>query len=340
MNKRMIHLAGLTLAALIAVGPAFAQEQVEVKKRVTSDRSERPEKPERPERPEKSSHVERFEVRSDDDGPLALARSAAGETERTVKQIFGGQGPDRTTIVSSSMTDEKTLATLDEDMNIMARILDKAINHDDDDSAGDHKAMGIQLWALGGSNRGSRNLYIDGHGAIFIVNVNTLLIPPAEKAKPEEKKESSSTSWEEARRELYGRDDGGKRFSRQIVPDRPYDAERVESLKKNVAEALKNASNIRGLGDHEFVTVVLQGSGGGFRAVSSNRNDKNPEFFAYALSGQGGGGRSVMTIRAKKSDIDAFAKGKIEVDDFRKKLTITTYQTASGGDGARMKVGF
>lgn len=32
-----------------------------------------------------------------------------------------------------------------------------------------------------------------------------------------------------------------------------------------------------------------------------------------------------MTIRARKSDIDAFAKGKINLDEFRKKAVITIY---------------
>jgi len=32
-----------------------------------------------------------------------------------------------------------------------------------------------------------------------------------------------------------------------------------------------------------------------------------------------------MTIRVKKSDIDSFAKGKLTLDDFRKKASIVIY---------------
>ena len=42
---------------------------------------------------------------------------------------------------------------------------------------------------------------------------------------------------------------------------------------------------------------------------------------------------TIMTIRVKKSDADAFAKGKMNLEDFRKKARITTYAGGFGGDG-------
>jgi hypothetical protein len=39
----------------------------------------------------------------------------------------------------------------------------------------------------------------------------------------------------------------------------------------------------------------------------------------------GGSAESVLTIRVKKSDIDAFAKGKSNLDDFRKRATVLIY---------------
>ena len=47
---------------------------------------------------------------------------------------------------------------------------------------------------------------------------------------------------------------------------------------------------------------------------------------------QSGGPRvSIMTLRVKKSDVDAFAKGNLDLDAFRKKVAITTYAGNSGG---------
>ena len=42
---------------------------------------------------------------------------------------------------------------------------------------------------------------------------------------------------------------------------------------------------------------------------------------------------TILTIRVKKSDADAFAKGKLDIDDFRKKATVTTYAGDSSGWG-------
>jgi hypothetical protein len=259
--------------------------------------------------------------------------------------MFGSSdSQDRPLIISSSSPDEKSLATLDEDINIMARVLNKSIDRGggDDDRKG---PMGIHLWAIGQGNRAARNFYLDGYGAVFILNVNMPLLAPPSKPQAEEKKDQTSSSWEEARNELYGREDhndykrgGDKR------PGVPFDASRVDALKKDLTEALKNATHIRGLKDNENVTVVVQGPGSDqqvqrARSVGPKKAEVREDVFAYAFSVPGGGARSVMTLRAKKSDIDAFAKGKTELDDFRKKVSIAVYQTpgpaAGGGAEAR-----
>ena len=51
-----------------------------------------------------------------------------------------------------------------------------------------------------------------------------------------------------------------------------------------------------------------------------------------ARSGQTRG--TVMTIRVKKSDADAFAKGNLTLDEFRKKARISNYAADIGGAGA------
>lgn len=323
MKKHTIQLAGLALAATLYTLPTFAQ------------------KPGPPSTPPPPKHVEHVEIEThDEDGPFAIARAGIGDVERNVRRIFAGpgEGGDRPLIISSSTPDEKSLASLDEDLNIMARVLDKSADSGSRDE--DRKAMGIHLWATGSGNR-ARNLYIEGHGAIFILNVPFPLLAPPTKPQVEEKKEAASSTWEEARNELYGREDdrpGTKRKSGDKRPPVPYDAGRVEDLKKDLSEALKNATHIRGLKDNETVTVVVQGAGSGSvqRArIAGPKGDAETDVFAFAFApGSGGGPRSVMTLRAKKSDIDAFAKGKTELDEFRKKVSIATYQ-APAADGMR-----
>ena len=40
---------------------------------------------------------------------------------------------------------------------------------------------------------------------------------------------------------------------------------------------------------------------------------------------------TIMTIRVKKSDVDAFAQGKLSADEFRTKAAITAYAGDTGG---------
>ena len=61
----------------------------------------------------------------------------------------------------------------------------------------------------------------------------------------------------------------------------------------------------------------------------------------YAVAGNVGlvdqltlpGHKSVLTVRASKSDIDAYAKGTLTAEDFAKHALITTYTSGSGGAG-------
>lgn len=329
MKRHLIYLAGLTLAATISTLPIIAQGPPRGQGPDFAGALGNPPPP----------RVARTEisVNDDDEGALALAR-AAGDASTVVRNIFtGGEFPDRPLIVtSSSSPDEKSIASLDEDLNIMARILNKSVDRDGDDDR--KRAMGIHLWATGQPGaRGARNLYVEGYGAIFILNVPMPLQPPPARPQVDEKKESTSSSWEEARNELYGREEHGGDYKVRSDkrPAPPYDAERVEALKKDLCESLKNATHIRGLKDNEHVTIVVQGPGSE-RRVQRSRNvgvrktEVTEDVFAFALPVPGGGPRSVMTLRAKKSDIDAFAKGKTELDDFRKKVSIAVYQTPSG----------
>jgi hypothetical protein len=316
MKTHLIPLAGLTLAAALYTSPVTAQAPP--RGAVTAAAAT----------PPPPGHLSRTEVELSDDA-FALARAGGGDAATTVRRIFaGGESPDRPLIISSSSLDEKSLEALDEDLNIMARVLDKSVDHGGDDRKG---AMGIHLWALGqGGNRGARNLYLDGYGAVFILNVNMpLLAPPSKPQAAEEKKEATSSTWEEARNELYGRDDDHRDFKREKSAV-PFDAERVDDLKKDLAEALKNATHIRGLKDNEHVTIVVQGTGSERlmrRRNIGKKGEVGEDVFAFAFPAPGAGPRSVMTLRAKKSDIDAFAKGKTELDDFRKKIAVAVYQT-------------
>src|SRR5262249_18201559 len=123
----------------------------------------------------------------------------------------------------------------------------------------EHKAMGINVY-FSSVGKPVRSMFLDGYGALFMVNVGFPLLPPA--SKPETAKEENSTdsAWQEAERELYG---CGPEFKTFGAATEPYDDEKVDKLKDALLEALKNASNIRNLKPDDSITVCVFGSAAG-----------------------------------------------------------------------------
>lgn len=270
----------------------------------------------------------------------------------------GGSRSTRTLVIPQGDFSPEKLADAEEDLNVMALILEKAVEQRSDDK----KAMGIDI--LTGSSSGMKNLLIEGHGAIFFLKTRIALLPPPTPKKEEAKtKESTTTSeWDEAREQLYGPSDIEKHVHnafRQATmsfnSSEEYDKDKVQRLKDSLTDALKSASNIRNLKGDQTVTVVVTtsspslyvhevrnvieetrrgGSGGSGGSGSSGRSGGE--------GGRGGGNRvyvgksspedhietrsgSRLLIQAKKSDIDSYAKGKLTSDAFRDKAKIQIY---------------
>ena len=197
------------------------------------------------------------------------------------------------------------------------------------------KAMGIDVWFASGSNP-FRSMYLDGYGALFMLKVGFPLLSPPKGETRKEKTETSST-WDEARQEMYGHPSGNKIMS---SPVEDYDPEKVNSLKDALLEALKNASNIRDLKADDSVTLcVFGGASGPGKAQSIIKRGSGAAELQNRLwvVGDRGGMQArstIMTIRVKKSDVDAFAKGKLDLDEFRKKAKVSTYMgNAEAGSG-------
>lgn len=305
MKKQIVLIAGTALLAVVT-NVGFAQLQ----------RVEVPETPEPPEPPEAAAIAMAHDVVS---GMLGSSGGTAG----------------RTLIIPKDAGDSKELADMEEDLNVMARILEKAASGRE---ARNRQAMGI--WIHGGwaNSAMPKNLCIEGYGALFFLNVNFPLLPPAARRTEAESKDDTSTEWEEARRELYRAPGSGfEPFELELkgIPGfsgqaEEYDSERVEELKRNLIGALKNAAHIRKLKSDEVVTVVISGRGPGGdaklarRVVGAKRaSPGGPVAITKAAGGEGQGTK--LILRARKADIDAFQKDKLSLDEFRKKVTAITY---------------
>jgi len=270
----------------------------------------------------------------------------------------------RTLVIPKEAAEPKDLPQFEEDLNIMARILRKAAGGAAEKS---RSAMGIFIRNHPfGEGAAPQNLYLEGYGALFFLDVNyPLVAPPARKAETGTKEQTSS-EWEEARRELYNQAAvpllGDLAIQSSLMLSGPaaeqYDADKVERLKNDLLSALKNAAHIRHLKAEETVTVLVAGRGGkgesrlvlrppgaygggmgggttggnimgGGGGMGSHFTGGNIMGVSGSLPGvrgvtraSAGGQAGRLILRARKSDIDAFQKEKLSLEDFRKKVTV------------------
>jgi hypothetical protein len=233
---------------------------------------------------------------------------------------------NQTLVLSRDLNDAKTQTDTEEDLKVMAHILQKASRSPEERSAG---TWGITFRSPFGSSPALRNLYLEGYGAVFFLSVNYSLTPPAARAEDAaEPKSDRDSEWENARREIteprggrveYGSGGGGggsRSLSAAPNPEPPYDPERVETLQKNLAQALKNATHIRALQKDESITIVVSAHNpSGMKPTRTVRRGSDAPATAPRPPR--------LTMRAKKSDIEAFQKDKMTLDEFRKKLTVS-----------------
>ena len=151
---------------------------------------------------------------------------------------------------------------------------------------------------LRSESRNTKAMYIEGYGAFFYMNVPFELIgPPQEAGKAGEvPREAADEAWRQAEQQLYGPTDASK----DADSGRKYDPQVVEKFKSKLIETLKQAANIRCLKPDELAVVAVRDS-------------------------RWTGAPPIMTFRAKKSDVDAWAKGDLAFEQFREKLLILTY---------------
>src|ERR1051325_11448051 len=126
-------------------------------------------------------------------------KGPASTVDRLARIVAPGRAEmGRALIIPKDDADAKNVGDLEEDLGVMAHILDKAVSSDADKAT---RAMGIVVNAKPFAS-GARNLYIDGYGAIFFFGVNFPLLPPPAKETVAKEKESTSNEWEQARREI------------------------------------------------------------------------------------------------------------------------------------------
>jgi hypothetical protein len=258
---------------------------------------------------------------------------------------FGARGPAsyRTLILPMGEGGLES-GTVREDLTIMGRVLDKALHPEQE-----RRANPFRL-ELGSMRMGGRNeldaLYLEGYGAVFLLEVDYPLAPAPTAEKHGEKGAAEvDEAWEEARREVRGRPGSESLPYLRERQGPTYEEQRVEGMKVRMLEALRQGRNIRALRPDETLTVVVSGPAPGGRArvakVRTSRRegdggDGSTEVkVRKEIVEQGTPSGSVLTLRVRKSELEQLAKETLKWDDFVKRVgvQIRLERDDTGGEG-------
>lgn len=248
-------------------------------------------------------------------------------------QYAGGGSAGKILVIPTGQIKTKEFVEVMEDLNIMSRIFDRKIGLPVSSAVpilGDVPFIG-KLYSRG--SRATESIYLQGFGAMFFMSVNFPLSPPP-KVQAAKTDEGADPVWEQTKQQIR---ESKKEPDLDYVHQRDaatkqYDSEKAEELKTNLIKALKHASNIRNLKKDESVTVVVAGT---LPALVVSGHGDEPHRYYYIQYGKEKGisRPSLLTIRAKKSDIDAFAKDELDFDAFRKKVVTFTHPYLSSDAG-------
>jgi hypothetical protein len=177
-----------------------------------------------------------------------------------------------------------------------------------------------------------RPIFIGGYGAIFSLAVDFPLLPPPQVSEPNRVAEKADPTWARAQRELQD-PQAALRLQRGPSPRRVYRAEAVETLRSALIGVLKHATNVRDLGPDTWLMILVQGpvasAGDGASESGSAAVYMGGPFYeqhqALILPKTGSEGRTLLTLRAKKADIDQYAKGQLDDTQFQQRVQIVTH---------------
>jgi hypothetical protein len=305
---------------------------------------------------QKAAEVAKNVAKATQKSAEAVAKDAKMQTARALEQArlslglalskqYGGAGT--VLVVPTAETKPQDLAAITQDLNIMLRILEKELNPDRRDRLSGFywdkiSGLGHYKSFFSGDDRAARAIYVQGYGALFLLKVDFPLSPPPETPQEKKTEEDIDSVWAETKREIYTPEDAERRRSGRSSrhqrgrSEEKYDAQKVENLKTTLVKTLKHAANIRILKPDESVILTVTGSGesgGGITAIATTKivghEDHNTRIVEELAPG--GLSTTMLVIRAKKSDIDGFAKAELDFDQFRQRAQILACPYLGGG---------
>jgi len=244
-------------------------------------------------------------------------------------------GTGRVLVIPTAEMKVQDLVAIMGDMNIMSRIFDKKLKEANlIPRFGGHSDGVFFSW----NRPETKGFYLEGYGALFLIKVNFPLSPPVE-TEEEQIKEDVDLTWEQTKQEIYEPEDVKRTGRRKRTSKRSreeYNADKVEDLKRTLTRVLKHAANIQNLKPNEWIILTVVGEAEQTGEVIVSRiytvirgDDITADVPLPPLPPlpieTGFSSPTVLTVRVKKSDVDAFSKGKLDFDKFRRRVWIFTY---------------
>lgn len=291
----MKHSLLISFAVFAAVTTGFTQAGVD------------PAVPGAPDEPPRSSSRSRRSPT-----PSGVAGSASGQFSFSAmlsgKPSRGDSVPP--VVIRFSESDPKANAELEQDLYVMARVLSRMLERADNPHI-EYK-MNVPM-VLTGAGKSVRPMYIEGVGPLFMIKVNFPVMMAPKTAPGKTEPVATDSEWHEAEKDLFGQN---VEFSSDDIADGDYSEEKVAMLKREIITAIKNATKIRSLKPEEYMNIAVFG-----QASSPSRKGDS----SSASKG------TVLTMRVRKSEIDAFAADKLTVEAFTAKVSTTTYVGSGAG---------
>lgn len=189
--------------------------------------------------------------------------------------------------------------------------------------------------AFAGAGDLPRPLYLQDYGVLFFINVDLPLAPGPHVETEElvQPADEGDPVWVRTREELYQPQRPKRRSPAEDTAPK-YSAERLETLKTTIINALVHAANMRHLSADEFIVVTLTGPttvrGDVARRTIVVEPQARPEDWLALLQGEmaadaGTSSSTALTIRAKSADISTLAKGELTPDQFRQRVQVLSH---------------
>ena len=264
--------------------------------------------------------------------PWPVARSTGFPSEIGYAASRGGVP---VLVIPAQEMEAETFGRIVMDLSIMSRIIEKSIRdapalYDDmmareledmygSEMFGQLDDTGLRI--LRSSKGRPRPMFIGGYGAVFSLQVEFPLVPPPEKPGEEQTAEPTDQVWAQAQRELLD-PQAAARLQRGAPQAEPYRQEVVEGLKNALMAALKHATNIRDLEAEAWLTILVQGAA---PTAQDLPMDVPPYGAPLPLVGPRSTARTLLTLRARKADIDQYAKGQLDETQFQQRVQVVTY---------------